>query len=183
MRIIIPNGLYHVSVRINNHYRWFEKEKYCQLYLATLLEEKKKNKFKIFSFCLMPTHDHNIFQTNDAIAPLDKVMHSLNGKFAKLFHKITGQRGHFWRSRYSSRPVSSRQDFLNVLKYIADNPVKAEITTDALGHKYNSIRNLFTGEFQEILDPLPDDIATKLREDYMIYKAKTVMVPSTSRTS
>ena len=169
MRIIISNSIYHVSDRINNHNRWFEEKDACELYLAFLYEQKLKNKFKIFSFCLMPTHNHQIIQTDDRVATLDEVMHDLNGGFAKIFHKLKGERGRFWSERYSSRPLLDEKELWMTLKYIADNPVKAELVKDPLDYEYNSIRNLQTGDFQYILDPLPHDLEERLIQEYKIF--------------
>ncbi len=168
-REIIKNGTYHIAVRVNEHHRWFEKDDVCKLYLATLFREKVKNKFKVYSFCLMPTHSHLILQSNDEVAAIHTVMQQMNGIFAKKFHELYGTRGHFWRARYFSRPLRTENEMLGALCYIANNPVKAHLVSDPLAHTYNSIRILQDrAVFRQLLSDLPPNIKQIMTEQYKI---------------
>jgi hypothetical protein len=62
--------------------------------------------------------------------------------FTKRWNLRHGKKGHLWRARFTSRIVGDEEDFLDfvsVMKYIDNNPVKAHIVNDARKWQYGGL--------------------------------------------
>ncbi|MCP4566982.1 MAG: hypothetical protein GY841_05315 [FCB group bacterium] len=58
---------------------------------------------------------------------LSKLLHVLDGEFAKWFNKTHDRRGAFWASRFQSNILATLKDVQNCMMYVNLNPVRAKI--------------------------------------------------------
>lgn len=157
-RIVIPNNIYSVATRINNWNFIFSNPRYCEMFLEIIKEAKKKFGFKLYGFCIMHSHVHLLFQTIDSIANVSKIMHFINGVFARRFNLKNGQRGHFWLERFQSKIVQDGHHLKDSILYFALNPLRAGITNNPLEFKFSSIRTYFDNAFSDLIDRLPEEL-------------------------
>ena len=57
-----------------------------------------------------------------------KYMQRLNTSYSQFYNKINNRVGYVFRNRYYSQDILTAQQLYNCLRYIHNNPVKAEIT-------------------------------------------------------
>jgi REP element-mobilizing transposase RayT len=123
LRIELPGAFYHVTGRGNARQPVFDDDRDCRLFLDTLKEAKEEHDLRILAYCLMRNHYHLVIGTprgNLAVA-----MRQLNGVYTQRYNHRHQRVGHLFQGRYGATMVESGQYLLNVLRYVAMNPVKA----------------------------------------------------------
>lgn len=75
------------------------------------------------SFCLLTTHVHLFLQTQDG--SLSSGMQRLNSEYAQSFNRRHGSVGHLFQDRFFSVIVETDSHAMDVVRYIAQNPVEA----------------------------------------------------------
>jgi hypothetical protein len=77
-------------------------------------------------FCLMTTHVHLLLETRRE-NELQTAMKSINWCYAYAFNRRYGRSGHLFGRRYWCKQVVSSGQLLAATRYIARNPVRAEL--------------------------------------------------------
>lgn len=95
-----------------------------QLFLQLLRRACRKHSIRCLSYCLLDNHFHLVVETLETT--LGDGMRDLNGRYAQLFNErhATGG-GHVFQERYGSKLVKNDQQFAQLLRYVARNPVAA----------------------------------------------------------
>jgi REP element-mobilizing transposase RayT len=77
------------------------------------------------AFCLMRTHYHLMLEVGEGALP--RGMQSLNYRYAVNFNQRHAMRGHVQFERYGSVRIEDESHLLRVFRYVARNPVKAQL--------------------------------------------------------
>lgn len=77
------------------------------------------------AFCLLGTHYHLLVETPQGDVAAG--MHRLNGVYAQGFNRRHGRKGHLLEDRYYSVVIEADGHLLQVIRYIALNPVHAGV--------------------------------------------------------
>ncbi len=132
---------YHTIVQGINKEYIFSEERYMKQYLKLLKKYSIKLNVEIIAFCIMHNHAHFLIQTND-IKELSKLMQQTNSEYARYYNFIKkGRVGYVFRDRFLSEPIVNRNHFIQCIKYIHLNPVKAKIVSRCEDYKYSSYNN------------------------------------------
>ncbi len=130
------NNLYHIMLRgINRQQIFLEPEDYI-LFLEVLRECKVLSGFKLYAYCLMGNHVHLLIQAEDE--DVSNVMKRIGIRFVQRINRKYGRSGHLFQDRYKSEAVSDDSYFLNLVRYIHQNPVKAGLAASAGEYAYSS---------------------------------------------
>jgi REP element-mobilizing transposase RayT len=92
------------------------------------------------SICLMGTHYHLLVETREE--NLAAGMQRLNGLFAQAFNQRHRRVGHLFQGRYGSEPVRTEAHLLEVIRYIALNPVLAGLCATPAEWEWSSYARL-----------------------------------------
>jgi putative transposase len=84
-RITLDNSIYHITVRGNQKQTTFIDQADFARYEEILKHYKKKFKFKLYGYCLMPNHVHLILEIIKA-KELAKIMQGLNLTYTLYFN-------------------------------------------------------------------------------------------------
>jgi putative transposase len=90
------------------------------------------------AYCEMTTHYHLLVTTPEP--NIGAGMQALNSRYAEYFNRRHHLRGHLFRGRYGAVVVESEPHFLDELRYLAMNPVRAGICTHADQWPWSSYR-------------------------------------------
>ena len=150
-RILVENVYYHVMSRGNQKQNVFHQDSDFEKYLKLLQRYKKKYKFRLYAWCLMPNHVHLILDTNSP-SDLAKIMQGLNLAYARWFNKKYKKVGHLWQGRYKSMVIQKDKYVLDCINYIELNPVRANLKGSPLEHPWSSFRARVLGGSSSILD-------------------------------
>ena len=115
----------------------FEKEIFKQKYLSLLKDNLKEYKIKLIAYTIMDNHVH-ICIYHENIENVSKFMHKVNSHFASYYNFIEHRVGYLFRNRFYTQEIFDRQQLYNVISYIHNNPLKANMIKKLGEHKYSS---------------------------------------------
>lgn len=125
-RLTIENGCYHITTRGNQKQTVFIDHADYNKYLYILKKYKKRYKFKLYCYCLMPNHVHLMLQIVDP-AMLSKIMKGINQSYTLYFNFRHKKVGHLWQDRFLSRVIHKDVYLLDCINYIETNPIRANL--------------------------------------------------------
>jgi putative transposase len=93
-------------------------------------------RYRLLACVIMPNHIHALIEVWQT--PLGKILKDWKGYTAKEANKILGGHGTFWENDYFDRYVRDEEHFRRVVRYIENNPVKAELVRLAANWPWSS---------------------------------------------
>lgn len=129
------SGIYHVCFRGVNKQRIFEwPEDYEAMYRILNYvqirdskgDEVEQPNFYLYAYCLMDNHVHLLIQPSNDLE-LGQVIKRITVAYARHFNNHYKRVGHLFQDRYKSEPVDDKEYFFELIRYIHNNPVKAQI--------------------------------------------------------
>ncbi len=128
LRIEYSGALYHIASRGNAKQNIFFDDNDFSIFLNILCQVTKRYRFILHTYCLMHNHYHLLIET--AEANLSRGMRHLNGIYTQRINKKYQRVGHLFQGRYKSVLVDKENYLLQLSRYIALNPVRANLVTD-----------------------------------------------------
>lgn len=177
-RIEFNGAIYHVIQRGNNREYIFNEEIDKGYFIKLIKEAKEGLGFKIYAYILMDNHYHFLMQTFGK--PLSKIMHQINNSYSKYYNYKYGHCGHVFQGRYGGFIVQDVSYLMSVVKYIHQNPVKANICKYVRQYKWSSdifYRRNING-FVDI-DVVLDMISTDRKQAIKSYNASMLKIEET----
>lgn len=162
-RVDIGGEIYHVINRANARMEIFSDKGDYQLFEQVLTEAKERVHVRIYAYCIMPNHWH-ILVSPQADGDLSKFMGWLTMTHTQRWHsahKSIGS-GHLYQGRYKSFIVQTNEYFLQLMKYVEKNPMRAKLVPRAENWQWSSLwrREEGTLEQKKLLAKLPVDLPT-----------------------
>ena len=133
-RKISKTGIYHIMLRGTDRRAIFLDEEDNLFFLHALRETKKLSGFKLYSYCLMGNHVHLLLEEGEERTA--QIIKRLGVRYVSFYNSKYDLLGHLFQDRYRSEPVETDSYFLELMKYIFQNPVKAGLTTDPLTYRW-----------------------------------------------
>lgn len=127
----------HVMVQEINKEYIFENEKNLKKYLESIKSIKSEEQFELLAYCMMNDHAHFLFWVNK-FNDFEKYMHKNNLKFAQDYNKEKNRCGVVFRNRYQVEPIYKINHLTNCIKYIHNNPVKANMVSKCSDYPFSS---------------------------------------------
>ena len=144
-------GIYHVMVRGIDKRNIFLDDQDKTVFLEKLQKAKERSQFKLHGYCLMNNHVHLLIQEDE---DLGNTVKKITVGYVQWHNNRHLRTGHLFQNRYKSQNVESEPYLLTVLRYIHQNPVKANITSSPENYNwssYNECIKSYKGE-QSFLD-------------------------------
>jgi REP element-mobilizing transposase RayT len=136
LREEVAGGIYHVTARGNDRRVVFRDSRDGELYLSMLARVVNRQGWLCLSYCLMHNHVHLLIETPRP--NLSNGMQRLQGDYARRFHARHGTSGHLWQGRFHSKRVRHDAQFFAVARYVARNPVEAQLCDHAEEWRWSS---------------------------------------------
>lgn len=116
----------------------FLKHDDYEYYKELLLNQCVIHELKIISYCLMTNHIHLIVvpKTEESLSRAIGETHRLYTRKINFEHKV---KGHLFQERFYSTPLDD-QHFLYALRYVEQNPVKANMVQYPWDYQYSSAK-------------------------------------------
>lgn len=140
LRIDAPGELFHVLARGNARQDVFVDLDDRIAFLQALSETLERFGLACHGYCLMGNHYHLLVQP--IRRNLSGAMRHLNSLFAQRFNRRRGRVGHVFGGRFKSLLVDRDPYFLELLRYLALNPVRAGLVARAEQWPWSSHRAL-----------------------------------------
>ncbi len=128
--------------------------------VADKLHDLDGSKYDLIAYCIMPNHVHLLFDTSIQIVDKDgfyleevpenytqlyQIMKSIKGSTAYLANKLLNRTGTFWQKDSYDHFIRNEKEFWNIIRYILQNPVRANLVEKWEDHKFTYLANKFAG--------------------------------------
>ncbi len=143
-RIHIPGSFYHVIIRGNAGDPLFLDDVHRHRFYKLLHEGTARFSYRVHAFCLMTNHVHLLLQVADI--PLSRLMQNLMLRYSTWFNKKHQRIGHLFQGRYKAILIDADAYFLELVRYIHLNPVRAKMVTFPDEHAWSGHRALLGHE-------------------------------------
>ena len=117
------SGIYHIMLRGADRRIIFGDDEDCRTFLDILFRIRKKHNFSLYAVCLRGNHVHMLIREEEE--PLQIIMKRLGVTYVSYYNLKYDLLGHLFQDRFRSEPVDTPAYFMDVLRYICQNPVKA----------------------------------------------------------
>jgi len=114
-----------VTIVTERRQTFFKDERLAGAAVEALMNIRKKYRFNLYSFCLMPDHFHALIGIGDSDMTLGRIC----GDFKSLTTRIFWQfyKGKLWQRQFFDHVIRNEIDFVETVEYIRQNPVKANL--------------------------------------------------------
>jgi REP element-mobilizing transposase RayT len=137
-RLHVEGGLYHVILRGNHRETIFHQPADRDCLAGIVAEVIDRFRMRVHAFCWMTNHIHLVMQVQDV--PLGPAMLRIGSRFARHMQRQRPTTGHFFERRYRAILVDVESYFLELLRYVHLNPVRAGIIKDPGDYAWSSHR-------------------------------------------
>ncbi|SRR6266481_3465648 len=114
-----------------------KKEEMARLFLNVLQDNRKKGRFFLHEFVVMPDHFHLIITPAEDI-PLEKSVQFIKGGFSFRAKKELGFQSLVWQESFTNHRIHDAEDYERHREYIHHNPVKAGLAKTPSEYPYSS---------------------------------------------
>jgi putative transposase len=124
---------YFITSATASRRRLFQVEQNALLLIEILQEQRKKHRIQLHAFVVMPDHIHLLLTPEPEIS-LEKAIQLIKGTFSfRLKSKLD-----VWERSFTNHRVTDKHDYATHLTYIHQNPIRANLTTQAELYPYSS---------------------------------------------
>jgi len=131
---------------------WLKDERIADL-LADSFHHRDGEIYRLDAFSIMPNHSHVVFKplplneiadtdTEDVYHSLSAIMQSLKGYTAHESNLLLAREGEFWAHESYDHFIRDYEEWLRIVAYVLNNPVKAGYVDDWRKWKWNYRREL-----------------------------------------
>jgi len=135
-RFLLPGVPHHITQRGNHRAPVFFERGDRIAFLELLKRHSELHAIEVIAYCLMPNHVHLVLVPESA-SGLQSTLCALHGQYARRINRMRERTGHLWQSRYFSSAMDSNY-FLNCIRYVELNPVRAGISSRAEDYEWSS---------------------------------------------
>jgi REP element-mobilizing transposase RayT len=146
-RLDFSGALHHVMGRGIERRAIFAGDEDRDDFLARLETLVKKESLFVYAWALMPNHFHLLVRTTKT--PLSHAMRKLMSGYAGYFNRHHRRAGHVFQNRFKSILCEEEPYFLEMVRYIHLNPVRAGLvkSMDGLGRSPLTGHSVLMGKF------------------------------------
>ena len=129
--------IYHILFRGINQQNIFEEKADYERFIEITANVKSQMEFEICVYCLMNNHVH-IVMKEKCEKDISLIMKRILTGYARWYNIKYGRSGALIANRYKSVPVEVDEYFLELIRYVHQNPVKAGIAKKPEDYLYSS---------------------------------------------
>src|ERR1019366_3078438 len=125
-RIFVPDVSLHVIQRGNNRGSIFGDAADHEVFLSFLKTASARYGVAVHGYALMTNHYHLVVTPQDDRA-LPRTMKELGGRYVNHFNRKHQRIGTLWNGRYRAILIMDETYWLTCLRYVEQNPVRAQM--------------------------------------------------------
>lgn len=160
-RIAVADTVYHVINRANERQTIFNIDQDYQHFETLLQEAVELTDMRLLGYCIMPNHWHLIIypSTDTMMSEFMGWLTSTHTRQYRTRTKTVGY-GHLYQDRYKSFPIENDKHFIDLIRYVEQNPLRAKLVTQSENWKWGSLyrRTYGTIKQKKLLASLPTEL-------------------------
>ena len=141
-------GIYHVMLKGIDKKDIFAGKQDYEKFLYYVNRAMEISKFEVYGYCLMPNHVHILLK--EGTEKIGDAIRRIAVGYAQYFNIKYGRNGHLFQNRFRSEPVNDDVYFLIVLRYIHQNPIKANMVINMEEYEWSSYNEYIMKSKREI---------------------------------
>jgi putative transposase len=126
-----------VTSGTESHRGILQSERMARLLIDCLMENRKKERFLLHEFVIMPNHFHALITPGPQV-PLEKAMQFIKGGFSYRAKRELNVNFAIWQAGFANHRIQDLLDYEEHRSYILQNPVKARLVDAAELFPYSS---------------------------------------------
>ncbi|MDD5014369.1 MAG: transposase [Atribacterota bacterium] len=162
-------GIYHIMLRGNERKDIFIDEEDKEKFIKIVFKKKTDEAFKLYAYCMMDNHLHLVIKEQKET--ISQIIKKIAISYAYYFNHKYKRVGHLFQDRYKSETIEDEAHLLSAIRYVHNNPEKAEITKKEK-YRWSSYSNYIDllnhhreiPEIKEILEMFSSNIERALKE-------------------
>ncbi len=167
LRIEYPGALWHATNRGNAGENIVRSDEDRLAFVDLLGQAVRRYGWVVTTYTLLDNHFHLVLETPDPT--LSRGMQWFQAKYAQRFNRRHQRVGHLFQGRFKAFLVDKETYLLEVLRYVALNPVRAHmVVTEKIGDPHSPweglIGRLYLGS-DSWLETIKEKIESKPRSD------------------
>lgn len=160
-RVAVGDTVYHVINRSNGRVKIFSTEKEYRHFESLLQEAKELTDMRILGYCIMPNHWHLILypKRDTDLSEFMRWLTTTHVRQRRVATKSVGH-GHLYQGTYKSFPVETSDYLTALLRYVEQNPLRANLVARSQDWQWGSLyrRTKGTPKEKKLLATLPVDL-------------------------
>lgn len=159
-----------ITFTTSGNREYFKDGHCCLIFLKVLKRVRKKLRFKLRGYCIMPDHTHLLIepylganefaptregngQSDDFFSTpgrsdfnrtdISYIAKRIKGASARMINKYLKEKGTFWQKDFYDFPIYSDHKYEQKLTYIHNNPVPKGLVQNLDDYPYSSYQNYF----------------------------------------
>jgi len=130
--------VYHITSRSNSKEWFYIPSQECWKICLELLEKGQRDfQIELHAFVLMSNHYHLMLRTPHC--DIDKFMHFFNKTLSSRINMSAGRINHVFGGNYKWSIIDSQGYYANALKYLYQNPVRANLAQSVESYPYSTL--------------------------------------------
>ena len=127
-RVDLAGYIYHVINRANGRREIFHTDNDYSAFEQIMQEAKDRVNIDIYSYCIMPNHWHLVLspKQDGDLSKFTGWLTLTHTQRRHAFQHSVGE-GHIYQGRYKSFLVSPDEYFLQLVRYVEQNPLRAKL--------------------------------------------------------
>jgi putative transposase len=139
-RIPGTTGPFHVTARGNRGQAIFMDNGDRARFLELLTQIARESSWMLHAYCLMTNHYHLVLES--PVGKLSAGMQRLNAGYAQWFNRRHDLAGHLFRHRFYAGLVSGDSHLVELMRYLALNPIRGGLCTSPEDWRWSSYGQL-----------------------------------------
>jgi len=131
-------GIYHITAHGSDTRHLFLTPDDRRDFIERLTLSFSPNEIRLLDYVLMGNHYHALVHTPDA--RLSDALQLLHTGYSRYHNRRHGRSAHLFRAHCVTRAVTTEKQLLATYRYIARNPVRANLVLDPLDWPWGSAR-------------------------------------------
>lgn len=144
-RVLSKTGMYHIIFKGIGRQNLFEERADYEKMKSILATVKDEMEFDLYAYCLMTNHVH-LFIKEKNTGEVSKIMSKILSHYATWFNIKYIRSGPLFNNRYLSEPVEDEKYYMNLIRYIHQNPLKARLAGRVGQYQYSSYAAYVNGD-------------------------------------
>lgn len=128
------SGIYHIMLRGADRRIIFADDEDHETFLSILSRVRERSEFDLYAWCLMGNHVHLLLR--EGKEPLELIFKRIGVTYVQYYNWKYQLNGHLFQDRFRSEPVETDAYFLDVIRYICQNPVKAKLCSSPFDYPW-----------------------------------------------
>ncbi len=137
-RASVGGVCYHVLNRGNARDDVFHKEDDYIAFMKLVGDACERLPMRVLGWCLLSNHVHMVLWPRED-GDLSRWMQRLLTSYVRRYHRDYHSSGHVWQGRFKAFPIQQDEHLLTVLRYVEQNPLRANLVRRAEDWPWSSL--------------------------------------------